>query len=620
MIEEFTNILQDLDDIEDVNEEKEREYLERLKRELNFSGFLLTEYKDKNISGVFDDDIWVIKDENNKFNIIFEFNTLEELKFKGLKSSDITRVKIYMAYLLMDQEFKPISVKLNFTELIKFFTLTDFLSEDYVHGLDHIIKEELREFKDEHKIVKNIEKKNKKISRNRKIKNNETVINKRVDRFSYTGYRYVNFLIEKLGVSDPIYIEYQKQLKLINEKYHISFESRELPNSLDILNFHNYIDSFFSDKNIPKDLKLLYKPIQIWWKLTNIIPMRPSECCTTLVRDCLFKKDNDYYIKIERVKSSYSNGFPIKKEFLIDTELAEIMLEYIRDTNDYGHTETFFSYRALYEIRSRVSKLGYRVKNTIEKEERDYFTRYNLADLLKSYYRVVIEDIYKDDSYTTQIKPGDTRHFAFFSLLMQGLSPIEIALLGGHSKLETQANYQNCIEYYIGTELYEFLAGKNISKIKEKKFENLNNIINSLPTECPKRLEERLPLEIGYCLCDFSKDACDSVDVFCCFCTKWWGEPIRNTYNRWKLKIEKEIKKIDSNIFFKLSALEELLSRNYSSLFLKGSNIDAYVDTKTTINQVKNDCEKVIGLKLSIISKDFKKKFKNVNPKGRLNE
>ena len=81
MIEEFTNILQDLDDIEDVNEEKEREYLERLKRELNFSGFLLTEYKDKNISGVFDDDIWVIKDENNKFNIIFEFNKLEELKF-----------------------------------------------------------------------------------------------------------------------------------------------------------------------------------------------------------------------------------------------------------------------------------------------------------------------------------------------------------------------------------------------------------------------------------------------------------------------------------------------------------------------------------------------------------
>lgn len=87
-----------------------------------------------------------------------------------------------------------------------------------------------------------------------------------------------------------------------------------------------------------------------------------------------------------------------------------------------------------------------------------------------------------------------------------------------------------------------------------------------------------------------------------------------------EIKDRKRDKKIDSNIFFKLSALEELLSRNYSSLFLKGSNIDAYVDTKTTINQVKNDCEKVIGLKLSIISKDFKKKFKNVNPKGRLNE
>ncbi len=31
-----------------------------------------------------------------------------------------------------------------------------------------------------------------------------------------------------------------------------------------------------------------------------------------------------------------------------------------------------------------------------------------------------------------QLRPNDSRHIAFISLMMQGYSPIEIARLGGH--------------------------------------------------------------------------------------------------------------------------------------------------------------------------------------------
>lgn len=614
MIDEFRVILDDLDIVEDVNSDKENEYISRLSDELNSSGYLVNEYKDKNISGNFYDDLWVFLDDNTKTHILFNFNDkkIEKLKFKGLKSTDIIRLKIYIAYLLIDQELKPSTVKQKFSHINKFFKLTEFFSEEHLHGLDYIIKEQLKEYKNPNEVLKNI--------KNKKEKNNK-ILDKKVDRFSFEAYRYINFLIERLSVSEPIYSKYKKQLEIVNEKYNISKESRLLPNSLDILNFHNYIDKFFSDKNIPKELKLVYRPIQIWWKLTNVIPMRPTEYCTKLERDCLFEKDGNYYIKIKRVKDFYSSKFPIKKEFILDKELAELMLDYIDDTKHYGNTETFFSYIALCKLKTEIRKYGYKIKDLMQlKNDPNYFTRHIFDNLLNSFYKNVIENYYKYYNYTDKIKPGDTRHFAFFSLLMQGLSPIEIALLGGHSTLEMQVNYQNCIEYYIGTELYEFLEYKNTKKINKKISKTLNDIINSLPKECPKPIDKRLSLKIGYCLCDFSIDKCDKVDDLCCFCRKWWGEPTRNTYNRWKLEIEQDIEKLNGNIFFKLSAIEELLSRNYKSSTLKGSNVDAYVNTKTTLNQIKNECDKIIGRKFSIISQDFINQFKNVKTKELLNE
>ena len=159
MLEEFSDILDDLDTLEDANSERESEYLKRLKEELNSSGYLVPEYKDKNISGQFDDDLWVFLNDNYKTHILLDFNSeeMEKLKFKGVKSQDITRLKIYIAYLLLDRENTPQTARQNFTDLLKFFKLTEFLSEEHVDGLDSIVKEQLKEYQNPDKVIKNIE-------------------------------------------------------------------------------------------------------------------------------------------------------------------------------------------------------------------------------------------------------------------------------------------------------------------------------------------------------------------------------------------------------------------------------------------------------------------------------
>ena len=87
---------------------------------------------------------------------------MEQLKFKGLKSLDITRFKIYIAYLLLDKEFKPSTVRNNFIGILKFFKLTEFLSEEHLNGLDFIIKDQLREYRNPDKVIKNIKNKEEK--------------------------------------------------------------------------------------------------------------------------------------------------------------------------------------------------------------------------------------------------------------------------------------------------------------------------------------------------------------------------------------------------------------------------------------------------------------------------
>ncbi|MEC2849509.1 integrase, partial [Bacillus cereus] len=44
--------------------------------------------------------------------------------------------------------------------------------------------------------------------------------------------------------------------------------------------------------------------------------------------------------------------------------------------------------------------------------------------------------------FERRVRPNDTRHLAFLSLMIQGFHPIEIARLGGHDTIYSQRHYQ----------------------------------------------------------------------------------------------------------------------------------------------------------------------------------
>lgn len=97
-----------------------------------------------------------------------------------------------------------------------------------------------------------------------------------------------DFMLDCLNQIEDINLEYEKK-------------SRKIPYSKDVIAFKYYLDRFFNEKH-PVVLKNFYMSILLWWKITSVIPMRPSEFAFKLKRDCIFTTDENYYLKIDRVK------------------------------------------------------------------------------------------------------------------------------------------------------------------------------------------------------------------------------------------------------------------------------------------------------------------------------
>ncbi len=109
--------------------------------------------------------------------------------------------------------------------------------------------------------------------------------------------------------------------------------SREIPSYDSILKYDCLIRDFIDTGNI--DLRIKYYPILIWWMISTIIPLRPSEF-VLLKRNCIYKEKDKYYIHIERVKSKADrkkHTIPIMTEF----QIPEALFGFINDFIDYAN-------------------------------------------------------------------------------------------------------------------------------------------------------------------------------------------------------------------------------------------------------------------------------------------
>jgi hypothetical protein len=327
--------------------------------------------------------------------------------------------------------------------------------------------------------------------------------------------------------------------------------------------------------------------------------------------------DDEYFLHIDRVKVTISNPernegrIPLLNKIKITKEIYDLISNYIESTAFDTDSTTMISYKAVLKFRTdffkdnkRLSDIKLRFASRIKKYN-DTFTRANLDTLIKSFYYVIIEGKYKDFNIKQRLAPGDTRHLAFTSLLLQGVSPIEIAMLGGHTTLEAQCSYTNHVEYYIDSEILNFVGNRNIdTPVTSKRLKEI--IINKTYT-CPRFIADCSPTEdgIGYCTVDMENEneLCDNVE-YCIYCSKWWCEPTNENYIKVKNHIEHS----------SLDPLEKLLQEEkhfLSKLFSEARviNIEGLLeldkDTSEAVSQailkLKSSADRIIFYKKSLL-------------------
>lgn len=552
----------------DVSVYSAKEILENLKRE------------DEIFDGKFDDDIWVF--ERHLFKggeVAFDFSVLKNTAIfrDDWDTSSVLIIKCWIAELL--SELYPQTVRTKFGLLIKIIEQTNFFSSA---RLDDFIQL-LRNYSPAVKRVLEEKEATDLTDLKEGLKKNRQGIEAVYEKINVS----LNFLT--FSESDSFHT-YHKPLIDIKKGLPTETFLRQLPTGKDVLKLDSCINQYFVD-GFNSSSRLFFAPILLWWKITNIIPLRISEFCTTK-RECISQNNGRYYIMLPREKRPAAK----RRVQVIDTleitkEIFDLIDDYIQLTNPYGESKTLISYRTLLALaKEQTGRWG--------KRNRSYFNRNNFKGLLKKFYKEVVYGEYQE-SIKREVRPNDTRHFAFCSLLMQGISPIEIARLGGHSTIETQYHYANHTEYFIDVEVKKLTDGfkfKN-GKIEGNTFEGqeitLGDIENKSLQFPSMDNKTRYQMEIGFCTDELQR--CESEE--CMLCKHWWIHPedlVEEKPLIQKKILERKQKIIEIGNFLKN------LNENLTTEMIKQNEVhpNTYNKMKTEATSIQEHLEEIARLEI----------------------
>ncbi|ETI70559.1 hypothetical protein [Neobacillus vireti] len=291
---------------------------------------------------------------------------------------------------------------------------------------------------------------------------------------------------------------------------------RIIPPSKDILIFSRILEDFFSS-NLSEIEYLKWFPVWLWWNLTNLIPMRPSEYCS-IQRDCLFERNGKFYIKLPRhkIKAVNARRIQVLDEISIPEHLYQEIVKYKCATDRFGRTDTLISYMSI--PKTFKGQYWLPTEGTQAKRLNPYrFTNSIFRMELKSFYKHVIFEKYNITlnknpldsnglSISQQLKPGDTRHIAFVNLNRQGYHPVEIARLGGHISLEAQNHYFGHIQNYVDLEILELVSSIDLDSFSNKIDATVGQQSTTIGTSFiekfvlkPSGTNVKIMLKDGYC-------------------------------------------------------------------------------------------------------------------------
>ncbi|MCZ2259411.1 hypothetical protein [Sporosarcina sp. G11-34] len=445
----------------------------------------------------FDKDVWVVP--NNKGGtIIFNFNNLESLLANSPfnKTESIKRIKCWITSRLRSHSSEH--ARALYRRLLFAIEKTDFFLKDNSEDF----AEFLRTTTDH--------------SNHEKVAIIQVTLN------------YLDF-----NLLSDLFDAYDKNFYVISKSLKPEDNRRSLPPVKEVITFsmwleHFYKDEFAKDKVSP--LLIRFYPVIIWWKLTSIIPLRPSEFCK-IKRNALRTVNEKYYLKLPRVKNKKNTQ--IITDILISKELGDIISNYIELTNEFGRTDTLISYRSInstyssqYQDNTKFTKFDFNVFNYSDLQ---YAIDLFHDEILANKYNVSVIPLPKDrpdqDKKTYEISkrisPGDTRHLAILSLINQKYHPIEVARLAGHSTLNSYFHYSNHKAYWVDLEVQKLMYKfhKEKSKSYESNVEKQQSLWSEISNRAllkPPTSEFREKKELGYCTDNLKRCFTD-----CVFCNHW---------------------------------------------------------------------------------------------------
>lgn len=563
----------------------------------------------------FNDDTWAIFQDLQQGYRYLKYNRLNSFEFNNITNQEIQLIKCWISQKLLDNYiiFTPednsisscrvsASTILNLSFLIDFIIKSNNFSLDF---LDIIKGDRVEDFFND-------------IADKRSL----LMMHKSI---SYI-FDYLDFCINTVMVTPDTtlnreYLKYYKKILPMKEQVygrHIPQKKLKnyLPSSENVLLFDYYINKFFNDNHISDTLKQYYKPLLIWWKISNIIPIRPSEFCSKIKRDCLSMEGDNLFIEINRSKKKKKRGsLPAYTKFKINKEYYDLISEYILETDKYGETETLISCPSIIFLRQQLSNISplFLVQD-VPKEFKnnsvkifDKYVNYNLLnDLLKSFYEKIIDNYFGDTLITQRIKLNDTRHFAFTGLVLQGIPIVEIAMIGGHSDTESIDYYSYETNSYINTSVFTSL-NKTLAHYKINKI-RIENIVYNMPKECPCSLDkctdtEFFGIHLGCCTTS-SEYSCESYD--CYNCSHWYCSPTIENFKslceiiQIDLNERTKILKSDINFLVKLFAESNSIVSKLSDSEL-AFNRDTYIKMQELSNKISSDTNEIIEIKSKLL-------------------
>jgi len=207
-------------------------------------------------------------------------------------------------------------------------------------------------------------------------------------------------------------------------------QQRTLAEFQTYLKFNKIVDGFWSQSDAQQ--RLFYFPLYFWWRLTAILPLRPTEFLLT-PRDCM--DGNTLTVRRTRLKGGGRKiGYRIDDDYevfkyTLNSGLACELRKYIDATESLPDTEisTLF----------RLDPCCGRPISVAQGQNR-YYTYQHLRNCLRSFYDEIVRE---QDPKLDTVNLGDTRHLAMISLICSGGSPTICMELAGHADIVASSHY-----------------------------------------------------------------------------------------------------------------------------------------------------------------------------------